>query len=170
MSVSDSGSFSPEVSSYEDIWRKPEVQELLSLHLIEQLQAGIFSTYNTAVAEAIVASEAYGPGEVKEAIQSVTSAELPLVIAADCAGDVKGPTIMLATPLALFRVDSRTGESLYSSFLSVAEVKEGVVKQLHNGFTQDQAELLLRQGNEQIGVGVHPQQVYDGRYISNLSL
>lgn len=153
-------------SAYDERWGTPEVQQLLRRHFGEQLEAGIFSTYNQDVARLIATSDAYHPEDIERLTRQATSGELLFAVAADTAGDIEGEAIVFASPIALVKVNPNTGKCLYGSFVSVAEVEAGIIKQLYGSFTHEQAEMLLRQGNEQIAVGLHPELVYGAGYIS----
>lgn len=161
-----------ERADYFRAWQSADTHLMLAEHAREQMQEGIYQRFLVDMPPLITelfATKNYGRGGdriVKELTRVVMNSEYPLVIMADSNDEKPDDTLKNADPLGLIKANPKTGRSVrYKAgrcpFSSFGEMVEGVYRPDKDSiFTEDQAQVLLKQAKEQIEVGLHPQLVY----------
>lgn len=152
-------------ASYGEVWQRPEVTRLLMEHERERAFNGVHARFKEVIQPMLRdMKDDLSP----EVLRTMAGGELPLVLVAPCSTNtgvrVLRAKLETADPLALMRVNPNSGK-LIGPFVSIAEVKEGVLEFITTHGTDEdfydyQCDLMLEQANQQIAVGLHPNWLF----------
>jgi hypothetical protein len=149
-------------AEYLALLNSPVFRELQHRHFTERIGVKIFDTYNKAIVT--FASQESHSGDidaVHEAAIRASTLDSPLLVLSD-----KDTDTGEADGILLGKVDPRTGEMVSESLMAVASFTDSVPSKLHYSFTDEQVNILLRQGIEQGALGLSPITAYSMSLLS----